>query len=301
MFKKILVPLDGSELSELALKYAEEMAVTLNSEVELVYVCVPAEKGYRHMHELYIQKMAEQVRNHIKAYHPGEAGLLVPVKTAVLDGDPAAEIISYADRNYINLIAMVSHGRSGIVPWSMGSTAFRVVQRTTKPVLLIRANAPGVEAGKGEIFSKILVPLDGSEDGETALPLVKELTNKIESEVILLQLVIPGQHVHTVGGLDYVIFPEPELEHLVEEARQYLENVSQKLADTKATIRCEVKTGNAAQGIIKYADDINARLVALSTHGRSGVRRWISGSVAYKVLQAGNTHILLVRAPEVKE
>jgi len=69
MLNKILVPLDGSELSELALPYAEELAGALNSEVELVYVCEPEEIEYRHMHQLYIEKMAEQVRSHIKAYH----------------------------------------------------------------------------------------------------------------------------------------------------------------------------------------------------------------------------------------
>lgn len=299
MFRKILVSLDGSELSEQALPYAEELAGTHNSEIELIYVCEPAEVEYRHMYQLYIEKASEQVRNHVKFYHPEETGLLVPVRAAVLDGDPATEIINYADRNYINLICMVSHGRSGIVPWSMGSTPFRVIQRTTKPVLLIRASASDVKLNKGELFSKILVPLDGSEDGESALPYVKELTSRIASEVILYQVVAPGKHVHTIGGLDYVPFPEPELEHLVAEAWKYLKNVGEKLTNTKATVSYEVKTGDAAQSIIKFADEINAGLVAISTHGRSGIRRWISGSVAYKILQSNNTPILLVRAPEV--
>jgi nucleotide-binding universal stress UspA family protein len=299
MFKKILVPLDGSELSEQALTYAEELAGTHNSEINLIYVCESGEAEYRHMYQLYIEKTAEQVRNHVKSYHPEEVGLLVPSRAVVLDGDPASEIINYADRNYISLICMVSHGRSGIVPWSMGSTTFRVIQRTTKPVLLIRASISNLILGKGEIFNKILVPLDGSEDGEAALPYVKELTSRITSEVILYQVVAPGKHVHTIGGLDYVPFPETELEHLVTEARQYLENTGKKLTDTKATISYEVKTGDAAQSIIEFADEINARLVAISTHGRSGIRRWISGSVAYKILQASNTPVLLARAPEV--
>lgn len=300
MFERILVPLDGSELGELALPYAEELAGVLNSEVDLVYVCEPGEKEYRHMYQLYIEKMAQQVRNRIKNYHTGEAGPTARVKPVVLDGDPAAEIIDYAEKNDISLVVMVSHGRSGMMPWSMGNTTVRVIQRISKPVLFIRASIPRPKVSKGELFSKILIPLDGSENGEAALPYVKELAGKIESEVTLLQVVEAGQHVRTVGGLDYILFPEQELEHLKAEAKRYLRKVRGKLKNTKATVKSVVNVGHAAQEIIKFADETNTRLVAISTHGRSGVKRWISGSVAYKVLHAGNVPILLVRIPEVK-
>lgn len=298
MLDKILVPLDGSELSELALPYAEELAGALNSEVELVYVCEPGESEYRHMHQLYIEKIAGQVRNHIKAYPAREASLAARVKAVILDGEPAAEIIDYTDKNDISLIVMVSHGRSGIMSWAMGGPAMKVIQGTSKPVLFHRAGYP--QAGKGKIFSRILIPLDGSEDGEAALPYIKEITKKLESEVILFQVVAPGQHVHTVGGLDYILFPEEQVEKMRAEAKQYLEKAGKELADTKATIRSEVKTGNAAQEIIKFADETNICLVAISTHGRSGARRWASGNVAHKILQAGHTPVLQVRAPGVK-
>ena len=300
MFKRILVPLDGSELGELALPYAEELAGVFNSEVDLVYVCEPEESEYRHMHQLYVEKMAQQVSNHIKDYYTGEASTAARVKPVVLDGDPAAQIIDYSENNDMSLVVMASHGRSGIMPWSMGSTAVTVIQRISRPVLFIRANIPKPKARRGRRFSRILVPLDGSENGEAALPYVQGLASKFKSEVTLLQVIEPGKHVHTVGGLNYIPFPEEELEHLKIEAMQYLEKAGGKLTNTKATIRSEVKVGHAAQEIINFADETNIRLVAISTHGRSGVKRWISGSVAYKVLHAGNTPILLVRMPETK-
>lgn len=300
MFKRILVPLDGSELGELALPYAEELAGVFNSQVDLVYVCEPEESEYRHMHELYVEKMAQQVSSHIKDHYTGEAGPAARVKPVVLDGDPAAQIVDYAEKNDISLVVMASHGRSGIMPWSMGSTAITVIQRISRPVLFIRANIPRRKARRRRRFSKILVPLDGSKNGEAALPYVQGLASKLKSEVTLLQVVEPGKRVYTVGGLDYIPFPEEELEHLKTEALQYLEEVSQKLTNTKATIRSKVKVGHAAQEIINFADETNTRLVAISTHGRSGVKRWISGSVAYKVLQAGHTPVLLVRIPETE-
>lgn len=300
MFKRILVPLDGSELGELALPYAEELAGVFSSQVDLVYVCEPEESEYRNMHQFYVEKMAQQVSSNIKDYHTGEASPAARVKPVVLDGDPAAQIVDYAEKNDISLVVMASHGRSGIMPWSMGSTAVTVIQRISRPVLFIRANIPRPKARRRRRFSKILVPLDGSKTGEAALPYVQGLASKLKSEVTLLQVVEPGKRVHTVGGLDYIPFPEEELEHLKTEALQYLEEVSRKLTNTKATIRSEVKVGHAAQEIINFADETNIRLVAISTHGRSGVKRWISGSVAYKVLQAGNTPVLLVRIPETE-
>ena len=288
MYKRILVPLDGSKLAELALTPAEELAGTFNSELVLVSVCEPVEDQYRHMHQLYIEKIAEVIKSRI------ESKTSVKVKSVVLLGEPAEEIINHAEKNEISLIIMVTHGRSSIMHWAMGSIASKVLQRVSMPLLLIRARAPYLEA-EG-LFDRILVPLDGSDAGEAALPYVKELTERLKSEVILLEVVAPGQHVHTVGGLDYVLFTEQHMESLKADVKQYLEKIGGRLAGTKATIRCEVKTGDAAQEIIRFADETNTRLVAISTRGRSGIRQWIFGSVAHKILQAGNTPVLVVRA-----
>lgn len=291
MFSRILVPLDGSQLAEWALPYAEELAGAFNSEVTLIYVCQPAENQYRHMHQLYIKDIARMVKKHIKPASP-----VATVKPVILDGEAAAEIIDYARENDISLIVMVTHGRSGIMPWAMGSITHKVLQRISVPILLIRARVAALKPEREEKFSKILVPLDGSGAGEAALPYVEELAKKLKPEVIFLNVVLPGQHVHTIGGLNYVPFPEHEIQSLKAEAKQYLETVSRKLERTKATTRCEVKIGNAAQEIIKFAEETDTRLVAMSTHGRSSIGQWIFGSVTHKVLHAGSTPILVVRA-----
>ncbi len=287
--------MDGSKLAEQALSYAEELARALNSEVVLAGICEPEESQYYHMYQLYVEKMAEAVGNHIKKVSP-----VAKVTSVALYGRPAEEIIDYAEKNGVRLIIMVSHGRSGIMLWSMGSVASKVLQRIGMPILFIRAKVSHLEASTEGLFDRILVPLDGSDAGEAALPYVRELTEKLESEVILLQVVAPGQHVHTVGGLDYVLFAEQQVESMEAEAREYLEKVSKRLAGTKGIITSEVRVGDAAHQIIKFADETNIRLVSISTHGRSGIRQWISGSVTHKILQAGNTPVLLVKAPGAK-
>ncbi|GAH92800.1 unnamed protein product, partial [marine sediment metagenome] len=209
MFSRILVPLDGSQLAELALPYAEELAGAFNSELSLVYVCESDEAQYRHMHQLYIEDMAGTAGKRIK-----RVSAEATVTAVILDGEPAVELVNYAEQNDIRLIVMATHGRSGVMLWAVGSVANKVLQRISMPMMLIRANVPAPRPSGKVMFGKILVPLDGSSVGEAALPYVEELTKKLESEVILLQVVPNGQWAHTVGGLDYVRFPEHQLESL---------------------------------------------------------------------------------------
>ena len=295
MYERILVPLDGSTLAELALPYAEELAGAFNSDVVFIGICEPEESQYSHMCQLYIEKMAEAVRNRIKKVSPRAI-----VRSVALHGSPAEGIIDYTEKNDVSLAIMVSHGRSGIMPWTLGSVANKVLQGIGMPILLIRAKAPHLESGAQGLFNQILVPLDGSDASEAVLPYVRQLTEKLRSEVVLLQVVAPGQHVHTIGGLNYVRFTEENLKLMRADAKQYLDKAGRKLTGTEGIIRLEVKIGDAAQEIIKLADETNTNLIAMSTHGHSGIRQWLFGSVTHKILHAASTPILLIRAPGVK-
>ena len=289
MFQRILVTLDGSKLAELARPYAEEIARALNSEVVLVSVCRPGESQYRNMHQLYLKQMAELMRANVKG---------AKVKGVVIDGRPAEEIINYAEKNGADLIIMTSHARTGIMPWSMGNIANKVMRRVSIPALLVKVADLKIE--KGALLSRILIPLDGSEAGEATLPYVRELASKLQSEVFLRQVIPHGQHVHTIGGLDFFLYAEQQIESMKADANQYFEKARGKLSGIKGDVRTEVRVGDAAQEIIKFAQETNSRLVALSTHGHSGVRQWIFGDVAHKVLHASNTPILMVRASGTK-
>jgi len=292
MWERILVPLDGSNLAELAIPYAEEIAAAFNSEVVLVYVSEPGESQYRHMHQLYLEEVAEQVREHIKEH--------AEVRAIVLPGEPAEQIIDYAWRHKIGLIIMASHGRSGITPWATGSVANKVLNATRVPVLLIKVVKPPQRVPGKPLLNRILLPLDGSEAGEAAMPYVQELINRLESEVILFGVVPAGQHARTVGGLDFILYPEQYLEVVKAEAREYLDRVYHRLSGGKAAVRVELKVGDVAREIIKFAEETNVSLIAISAHGHSGIEKWVFGSIAHKILQATNTPILVVRAPRRK-
>jgi len=292
MWKRILVPLDGSNLAELALAYAEELAAIFNSEVVLLYVSEPKESQYRHMQQLYLDGVAKQVRDHVKER--------AEVKAIVLPGEPAERIINYARRHKVGLIIMASHGRSGIMPWATGGVANKVLHTTRVLVLLIKVVKPPQRVPGKHLLNRILVPLDGSEAGEAAVPYIQGLIDKLGSEVILFGVVLAGQHVRTVGGLDYILYPEQELELVKAEAREYLDQVYHRLKGRKGRVRVELKVGEVAREIIRFAEETNASLIAISAHGRSGIEKWVFGSIANKILQTSNIPVLVVRAPRRK-
>ena len=291
MYKRILVTLDGSKLAELALPYAECLAKTFGSEVILLSIIESTDSEYQHMHQLYVEKMADLVKHNI-ASNP-----TATVKPVILSGKPAKEIIAYTEQNDVRLIIMASHGRSGIKTWAMGSVANNVLERASVPILLVRAKTPCTEESGEKLFSRILIPLDGSENGEAALAHIQELSNELQTEVTLLQVVADCKHVHTIGGQNIVRFTKEQMESTKTRTIQYLEEICQKLTNTKAVTKCEVHVGEAAEEIIKFADKMDVSLVALSHKGHTGLGSSFMGGVAHKILHSGNKPVLLVKIP----
>ncbi len=295
MYKKILVPLDGSDFSEVALPYAEELSERFGSELILLHVCPPELGIFSHKQDVYIEHMARVVKEQLR----GEG----KVETIFLVGEPNKEIISCAKREDISLIAMATHGQAGMKRWVLGSTADKVIRETSKPVLLIRAGAPLAMPGKG-MLNKVLVPLDGSKLGEAILPYIEELmseaTTESKPEVTLFQ-VIAATHYVAAGTevVKTIPYTEAEIAQLKTKAEAYMEEAGSGLKSKKVTVKCEVAIGNAAEEIINLADESNANLTAMSTHGRSGFNRLFLGSVADRVLHHGDTPLLLVKPANV--
>ena len=152
------------------------------------------------------------------------------------------------------------------------------------------------------MYERILVPLDGSKVGEAALPYVEELVSKlspeVKVEVTLLQVVSSLAHYVVAGEASARIpYTEKEVEQIKKKAINYLKKAGEGLRSKGTMVKIKVGTGSAAEEIIKTADEIHADLIAMSTHGRSGLSRWAFGSVTDRVLRAGNKPVLMVRAP----
>ena len=150
---------------------------------------------------------------------------------------------------------------------------------------------------------KIVVPLDGSKVGEAALPYVEDIVLKlspeVKTEVVLLQVISPA-NIPTVSGYASVPTPhgEDQLKETEKKSMEYLNQTGEALRNKGVTVTAKVAVGDASEQIVKVAEEINANLIAMSTHGRSGFSRWAFGSVTDKVLRReGRIPIAMKRAP----
>jgi len=205
MYEKILVPLDGSDLAEVALPYAEELAGRLGSEINLLHVSESTEAPYQRMHKFYIERTAETAKEGAEKYIERSEGKVIKVEPTMLVGNPAEEIVEYASKENIGLIVMATHGRSGISRWALGSVADKVVRATERPVGLIRAEGTLPDVREKGILNKVLVPLDGSKEGEAVISYVEDLASRLKAEVILLKVlsISPGIMDEGYGYLSY--------------------------------------------------------------------------------------------------
>ena len=153
------------------------------------------------------------------------------------------------------------------------------------------------------MFKHILVPLDGSKVGEAALPIIDQLCGNlgqgIKVEITLLGVMTLLRHWVTVGEASApVSYTEEELNIIKQRVLNYLDKTTQSIECKGVTINTIVRMGNAADEILKAADEIHADLIAMSTHGRSGLRRLAFGSITDKVLHGTSIPVLMVRAAE---
>jgi nucleotide-binding universal stress UspA family protein len=306
MYNRILVPLDGSDLAEIALPYSELLAEKLDSELILINVRMPGEDPEHPEHRSYLSKMAATVEQNIRKSSDTSPGQKVKVESTIIGSTgllthAAEEIVDYAEKENTSLIIMATHGRTGIKRWALGSTADKVVRAARCPILLIRANISA--PGKAKL-EKLLVPLDGSKESEKVLPHVERLASRLKAEVAIIHIVMPLYQFYTTaesigyyGGMGMVKVPytEEQMKPLKASAESYLQKVNSRLMEEGVKTNYKVMVGLAGEEIIKSADEIGADMVAMSTHGESGFSRWEHGSTTDKVLRAGNTPLLLVR------
>jgi nucleotide-binding universal stress UspA family protein len=153
------------------------------------------------------------------------------------------------------------------------------------------------------MFERVLVPLDGSKVGEAALPVIKQLVDKLapdtKVEITLIGVITILRHWVIVGEASApVSYTEEELKIIKDRVQEYLEKTGETLRSQGINVNIIVSTGNAADEILKATDEVKADLIAMSTHGRSGLRRLAFGSTTDKVLHGSRVPVLTVRAPQ---
>ncbi len=281
MLERIMVPLDGSEPSEAVLPFARELSG--GSTVDVVGVNRP-QGGLERLLGAYLEKIAAEFQ--------AEG---VKARAVVLEGSPAEKLIDYAESNDIGLIAMATHGRTGGSRWALGSVADRVLRGASVPLLLINpARASGRRARK-KLFRNVLLPLDGSQLSEQALPYGRELAKRGGTRVWLLRVSQP-QHLIIDAGEYMMTNVEAAVQGLEQTALAYLAQVEAPLKAQGIKLTSQALTGTPAETILEYAKTKKIDLILMSTHGRGGLSRWVFGSVAARVLRAAEVPVLLIRS-----
>jgi nucleotide-binding universal stress UspA family protein len=294
MFKNIMLPVDGSHFSELALPLAVRVAERSNARLHVVRVHTPpVATAESIVNADYEDLVRDWERDSLQVALERATASGIAATAHLIDGPIVHALQKYIEAAAIDLVVMSTHGRSGIKRAVLGSVAEQCVRKTEVPILLLRPRADDdVLPAHFVDWRRVVVPLDGTEQSEAVLPHAVDFARLTGAEIVLTRAaLVPFEVSITIdpeGLKDYAA-------RVHTEAAIYLRTVQQTLpSDIK--VRYETITGDrASDAILKFAEKAGADLIAMATHGRSGWARIAVGSVAETVLHKSATPILLIK------
>lgn len=303
MIQRVLVPLDGSDMAAQVLPHVRALATLFEARVTLM------------------RATADEVQNDdigpgpdFLAFAAADlASTGIGTDTLVVQGRPADAILDTAAQQSIDLIAMCTHGRGGIRRFVLGSVAASLIGNTSMPLLLVRGKPASVDGAPTQTidYRKILVPLDGSPLAASVLPLVADIAAKTGAIIVLLRAMPePNEEAATSNSIQILrsmtgVAPEgadgqtpnpysDQLEREREGAQSSLDLAAADLQRAGIKVETIVEFGPAAETILRVASTEDAHLIAMGTHGRTGLQRFLLGSVADRVVRYSEAPVLLM-------
>lgn len=273
--QSILVPLDGSPLAEWALPYASALASALKASLTLVTVV----EDLRHPRpQRYLERTAEALRDQGRT-----------VSTLVQQGNPACRIAAVAEAAGVDLIVMATHGRGAAFRMLTGSVADRVLHSSGRPILLVRPLDPSASPPALTLLQRIMVPLDGSQLAETALPIASTLA-RASGALLTLVRAEPYRFLETpeLGVMPDTMSLDSAI---VAEAEHYLEETA--VSGGSGPRREHIVLRGGAAALTNFAENEQIDLVVMCTHGRSGLARFVLGSTAERMVRSGVPTVLV--------
>jgi nucleotide-binding universal stress UspA family protein len=277
MLQKILVPSDGSSLSECALPLAKAVASAQGAEVVFAQVVeLPRWTGAEpdgyvsaDVYDEIISALEDEARRNLDSLAALAQQAGIRTSSVLRQGSPSIALLDIETEQHPDLVVMGSHGRTGLARFTLGSVADRLVREGTAPVLVVRSF--GAEATR---LQRALVPLDGSDVAEEALQITRELAGKPLRAILLVRAVATPTEQSA--------------------ATDYLERTAQKMRDSGLQVDTAVRVSEPATAIEASAPSVD--LVIMATHGRGGIDRMRHGSVAERATRHLGVPVLLVRA-----
>ncbi|NOK59944.1 MAG: universal stress protein [Chloroflexi bacterium AL-W] len=305
MYRSILVPLDTSPFSEHALVLARGMAQQTGAKLTLVHVHKVIEPIFIGTAPIYDEINDGEHRAKELAYLDQMQQKLISddpliMTTELLDELPVAEALyNYTMSTDIDLIMMTTHGRGALSRFWLGSVADSLVRRVTVPVLLVRPHETEPDFTHEPRIKHVLIPLDGSGLSEQIIAQAINIGRMNHARYTLLHTIEPVITSYATAP-HAATFGVEWLDQTQSQAKEYIEQTAQRLRNESFSVKTEVLVGPPAATILDYADTNDVDMIALATHGRSGMARLLLGSVADKVVR-GATVPVLVQRPHSEE
>ncbi|HSM57815.1 MAG TPA: universal stress protein [Candidatus Sulfomarinibacteraceae bacterium] len=294
MFKRILLPLDGSLLAECVLPHARAMARAMEAEIIVTHVLEQENEVSR---EGQLDPLAWHLRKaEAETYLDEVRGRLAdtPVQVALLQGSAATTLVEFAQEREVDLIILSSHGSSGLSGWNVGSVAQKIIYRAKTSLMIVpayREEEMGVEEME---YRHLLVPLDGSQRAENVLPFVNALSRDEDTETTLLHVCVrPEMPRRSPLTPEEAALADQVMESNRVEAQRYLEEVRAQL-DRPAEYRV-VQEDDLIAALHQQAESLSCDLVVLSAHGYSGDTHRPFGSVVTSFIAYGSQPLLIVQ------
>lgn len=285
----VLVPLDGSQLSERSLPYATALACALQAEVVLMTAAYTSDIPE---HGPWSDEMVAHPGERCMAYLTGVGSRMGAArdKLVVTIGYPHEAILETAREVSASMVVISTHGRSGISRWTYGSVAGNLLHASDVPLFVIGKEVP--DASSAISLKHLIVPLDGSALSEAALPHALKIANAFGAKITLIQVAPFSAEAFTMM-VPAMYWPMLD-DDLIASATAHLEKTRSSL-DQPVEIR--VLQGARADALLSFVEANAVDLVVMATHGRAGLQRALLGSTADRML-GGRAPVLLIRPEE---
>lgn len=307
MFERILIPLDGSTRAEVILSQVARILQREDSEILLLRVVEPPtglakarraelRKQNRNAAQMYLHDLAQRF-----------AETKAKVHGRVVEGKPAEAILDAIENEGITLVALSTHGRTGLARWTLGSVSEKVARASKVPLLLVRSFR---RTPQGDLepwvpqeipFRRILVPVDGSPTSMSVVGPAVRFAQLYGSDALILHVerpyIPPGANL---PGMEVAlpVVPPPITES---DEDPVTAKAAARFGQAGLKAIRLTTVGEPASEILDLSTNRGMDLIALGTHGRSGWARWSLGSVAERVLRSTEVPLLLVRTPSRRQ
>jgi nucleotide-binding universal stress UspA family protein len=298
----VIVPVDGSPFSEHALPYALRIALRTGWPIHLVHVHIPLpamgavasvqyeeeiEATMRGREEEYLNKLVQRL---------AALGFTSTKKVTLTADDAAGAVAEYSSGHGGELIVMTTHGRGAFSRFWLGSVADKLLRCSRTPLFMVPGKEGDANLAKDVELKHMIIPLDGSRMSEQILPQALRAADWFESECTLMQVIETGLGMGCPPVFTCNDIGNWPPDRVIKAARNYLEGTASSLrGEGKKVSTKVVQCFQAAAGILEEADKEEADWIALSTHGRKGISRFVLGSVADKLVRGTRVPVFVYR------